>query len=303
MITVAHVSDVHALDLTGVRARDFLSHKRLGGAANLLLRRRNKHPVSTFEALIDDLNGLRPDHVAITGDLTNLSLASEFARARGLLDRIELGAAGVTVVPGNHDVYTWAAARAGLFEKVLGGYALSDGALAVEFPVVRRRGALCLIGLSSARPSPVPFADGRIGEAQLARVEAALRACQGSFRLVMVHHPPVDNRHVLLRGLRDRRALQDVLRRAGAELVIHGHEHRDVRGSVEGPTGPIPVMGVGSATYADPRAERRARYNLLHIDGTGFTVEQRVFDPTTGRFAAATPPPTGPAVTVGGGTY
>jgi 3',5'-cyclic AMP phosphodiesterase CpdA len=286
-VVVAHASDIHALFVRGLTLADVLSHKRLGGAANLLLRRRHKHPIAIFEALVEDLNRVRPDHVVITGDLTNLSLRSEFARAREILDGIALGPAGVTVIPGNHDVYTRSAERARSFESALGDYARSDDAEGVEYPIVRRRGGLAIVGVSSARPSPVPFADGRIGEAQLARVEAALAGNAGRFRMVLVHHPPVDNRNVLLRGLRDRRALQAVLARAGAEVVLHGHEHRDVRTTVAGPGRAIPVLGVGSATYDDARAARRARYNLLHIAGDGFTVETRVHDPATGRFEPA----------------
>jgi 3',5'-cyclic AMP phosphodiesterase CpdA len=286
-ITVAHITDLHALTLRGARAWDFVSHKRLGGAVNLLLRRRNKHPVALFEALVDDLNRVRPDHVAVTGDLTNLSLDGEFAQAREVLDRLTLGPREVTVVPGNHDVYTRGVERARAFERALGPYALSDGAAEVEYPVLRRRGGLLLVGLSSARPSPVPFADGRVGAAQLARVEAALAGAVGSFRLVLVHHPPFDNRHALLRGLRDRRALQAVLARTGAELVLHGHEHRDVVSSLPGPAQPVPVLGTGSGTYDDPRPERRARYRLLRITGTTFSVETRVHDPASGRFIAA----------------
>src|SRR5437762_3454079 len=113
---VAHISDLHALSLKGVSPFAFLSHKRLGGAANLLLKRRAKHPVRLFEALVDDLNRVAPDHVVCTGDLVNLSLDAEFALARSLLDRIALGPAGVTVVPGNHDIYTWASQRRRAFE-------------------------------------------------------------------------------------------------------------------------------------------------------------------------------------------
>ena len=290
MITVAHASDLHALSLRGTSPFAFLSHKRLGGAANLLLNRRNKHPLSLLAALIDDLNRTRPDHVALTGDLVNLSLDAEFTVARAELDRLTLGKQGVSVVPGNHDVYVWMSERARSFERFIGGYCTSDegagdeGVAAAAFPFVRVRGEIAIIGLSTARPSPVPFADGRVGPAQLAALEQALVRHRGKFRLLLLHHPPVDNRHAFLRGLRDRAALQQVLGRAGAELVLHGHEHRDVRAFVSGPDGPIPVVGVGSATYDDPRRDRRARYNLIHIDDRRFTIETRVHDPATNHF-------------------
>lgn len=288
---VAHFSDIHALSLDGVSPLSFLN-KRFAGGVNLLLRRRNKHPVRLFESLIDDLNEMRPDHVVVSGDLTNLSLDPEFALARSLLDRIALGPSEVSIVPGNHDVYVWAAALRHSFLRALAPYATSDGAGAAEgggtsrprFPLVRARGEIAVVGISTALPSPVPLADGWVGPRQLAAVERALEAHADRFRIVLLHHPPVTNRHSFLRGLRDRVWLQRVLRRTGAELILHGHEHRDVRSFVDGPDGPIPVIGVGSGSYDDPRPERRARYNLYRIEGRRVTVQTRVHDRARGRF-------------------
>jgi 3',5'-cyclic AMP phosphodiesterase CpdA len=295
VVTLAHFSDVHALSLAGVSPLAFLN-KRVFGGINLLVHRRNRYPVRHFEALVEDLNRVRPDHVAVTGDLTNLSLDAEFALARALLDRIALGPSGVTVIPGNHDVYVWAAKLRRTFERSLAPYASSDGADGEpRFPIVRERGAIALVGISTAVPSPVPFATGRVGHGQLDAVEEALGRLDGRrFRVVLIHHPPVRNRHVLWRGLRDRDRLAEVLARVGAELVLHGHEHRDLRSSVSGPRGPIPIVGVGSATYDDPRPERRARYNLIRIDGDRFTVETRVHDAATGRFVPLIPHPLDP---------
>ncbi len=284
MITVAHFSDVHALSLDGVSPLAFLN-KRLAGGANLLLKRRDKHPVRLFEALLEDLDRVHPDHVIVTGDLVNLSLDAEFALVRSLLDRIALPPSEISVVPGNHDVYVWAAALRRSWQRAVAPFATSDGANEPSFPLVRARGDLAIIGLSTALPSPVPFADGWVGPRQLAAAARALEAHRGRFRIVALHHPPVKNRHAFLRGLRDRALLARVLRRTGAELVLHGHEHRDVRAELPGPDGPIPVIGVGSATYDDPRPDRRARYNVYRIADGRFSVETRVHDPRTGRFA------------------
>src|SRR5512140_3287059 len=100
---VAHFSDVHALSLAGAHPLQFLS-KRFAGGVNLLLKRRQRYPVRLFEAVVDDINRVRPDHVIITGDLTTLSLPGEYALARRILDRLALGPSEVSVVPGNHDV-------------------------------------------------------------------------------------------------------------------------------------------------------------------------------------------------------
>jgi 3',5'-cyclic AMP phosphodiesterase CpdA len=276
---LAHFSDVHALPpsvFRGTRPWHWVS-KRFAGYVNLRLNRREKHPVRLFEAVVDDVNKSGVDHVVVTGDLVNLSLPSELQIARALLDRLALGPSGVTVVPGNHDVYTVDAYVGRHFERAMRPYLESDDPSREGFPLVRRRGDLVVVGISTARPSPVPFADGSVGRRQLRAVEEALADARGTFRVLALHHPPVTNRASFLRGLRDRDALQKVLRRVGCELVLHGHEHRDLRTTVEGPSGPIPVIGVGSGTYDDPRGERRARYNVYHImDGRLARVETRV---------------------------
>lgn len=293
---IAHFSDVHALALDGVRPWQFLN-KRVAGLLNLKLKRREKHPVRLFRAIVEDLNREPVDHVVVTGDLTNLSLLPEFRLAREILDGLRLGPEHVTVVPGNHDVYTLGALQRKVFWDTFAPYATSDAGAGVEFPLVRVRGELAVIGLSTALPSPPPLADGWVGRAQLAAVEEKLAALAGKFRVLLLHHPPYTNRHAVLRGLRDRGALQKVLARVGAELVLHGHEHRDLRRTLPGPGGgEIPVIGVGSGTYDDHRLERRARYNVYTVaDGRLVSVETRVHDAARDRFVAAATPPTAPA--------
>jgi 3',5'-cyclic AMP phosphodiesterase CpdA len=284
-VKLAHFSDVHALSLDGVKPWQFLN-KRVAGYLNLRLNRREKHPVALFRAIVDDLNERPVDHVVVTGDLTNLSLRPEFELARAILDDIALGPENVTVIPGNHDVYTLGALSQKLFRRLLAPYATSDGKATVEFPLVRVRGDVAIVGLSTALPSPPPLADGWLGAAQLDAVDAALASLDGKFRVLALHHPPYTNRHSILRGLRDRKALQKVLARRGCELVLHGHEHRDLHVTLPGPRGLIPVIGVGSGTYDDRRADRRARYNVYTIEsGRLVSVETRVHDATAGKFA------------------
>ena len=294
---LAHVSDLHAFSLENTGLLPFLS-KRLAGVVNLHLNRKEKHPRAILDALFADLNTQQLDEVTITGDLTNLALESEFRLARRLLDQLELGSRHVTVVPGNHDVYTLDALLRRPFHQHMHPYATSDSG-DDSFPFVRVRDPIALIGLSTARPSPVPFASGSLGTRQLGRLEERLEELgrRGLYRVVLLHHPPVNNRHSILRGLRDRSGFAGVLARVGAELVLHGHEHRDLDDHLDGPNGPIPVSGVASATYADARPDRRARYHIydlqpsLHAPARIVTRTVRAYDPATGRFAAIYCPP------------
>lgn len=284
---VAHISDLHALELSGVSPLRFLN-KRLLGGLNLLRKRASQHPLRILDALCRDLNRVPLDHIVVTGDLSNLSFPSEFRRARRSIDTLRLGPREVTVIPGNHDVYVWEAYFGRHFEKSFAPYCLGDDAQpgdAPHFPFSRVRGDVAFIGCSTALPSPPPLADGWLGRRQLAEIADSLSRLRGRFRVLLIHHPPVPYRLDLLRALRDRRGLQDVLRRVGCELILHGHEHRDLCAELPGPRGPIPVIGVGSGTFADPRLDRRARYNIYTVTpGSGFSVEQRVYDPASETF-------------------
>lgn len=284
----AHISDLHALDLQGVSPLRFLN-KRLAGYINLVRKRRKAHSLQILDTLCADLNEQALDHVVVTGDLTNLSLPTEFARARQALDSLKLGPQQVSVIPGNHDVYVWEARWLKYFERALGPYALGDAAVAEgraevlpTFPYVRVRGDVVFVACSTALPSPPPLADGWLGRRQLRAIEAALQAHADKFRVLLIHHPPLPQSLDWLRALRDRGALRKLLSRTGCELILHGHEHRDLRGELPGPSGPIPVIGVGSATYNDARPERRARYNIYTVERTAtgfhFSTEQRVHD-------------------------
>ena len=124
--------------------------------------------------IVADLKAQAPDHIAVTGDLVNISLAGEFAPARAWLDA--LGSPhDVTVVPGNHDAYVRGAARHP--QLALGRlHARRRCGDAARFRSCAGAAPLALIGLSSAVPTPPFMATGRLGGEQLARLARAARA-------------------------------------------------------------------------------------------------------------------------------
>jgi 3',5'-cyclic AMP phosphodiesterase CpdA len=299
---LAHASDLHLLSLGGARLLDFANKRWIGGL-NLLANRGRHHRPEIFEAMIEDLNAGTADHLVVTGDLTNLALPDEFRFARGLFDRLALGPGQVTVVPGNHDAYVkdgvrHFAAEFAPFAASDPGWAWPDGE---PWPVVRVHGPVALIGLSTSHQTPWFTAYGRVGDEQLARLRAALvdPRLAGLCRVVLIHHPPAGPwAESVVRGLKDRARLAEVLAEAGAELVLHGHEHRDLTSSLAGPDGAIPVRGIQSGTYEAGRLDRRARYRILTIEpatdgGRARVVDValRVFDPGAGRFVAEATPP------------
>jgi 3',5'-cyclic AMP phosphodiesterase CpdA len=73
---LAHVTDPHFRSFAGAHVGDFLG-KRAVGALNLVVNRQRKHKMELLAALGEDLRRERPDHVALTGDLSNVSLDAE----------------------------------------------------------------------------------------------------------------------------------------------------------------------------------------------------------------------------------
>lgn len=285
MFRLAHVTDPHFRGFREMRPLDFAG-KRAVGLANLVVNRTRKHKMELLEDLRRDLRGLAPDHLALTGDLSNVSITGEWRVALAWLDLCGLAPDAVTVIPGNHDAYVAQVVAERSFEKLFAAYQTSDIDRDPEtayYPFVQIREGLALVGVSSAVATGDLGAWGEIGEQQLQRLEALLRspALAGLVRVVLLHHPPVVHKGGEHRNLRDRDAFAAVLARAGADLVLHGHDHQDERGDLPGPDGKaIPIIGGGSASYAGS-PERRARYNLFEIDGGVITWTTRVHDEAT----------------------
>jgi 3',5'-cyclic AMP phosphodiesterase CpdA len=296
---VAHCSDLHLLSHDGARWLD-LANKRWIGAMNLLSSRSRHYHVDAFDHMVDDMNAQGIEHVLCTGDVTNLALEQEFRFARGKFDRLAGGPEHVTVIPGNHDAYVAeGVAHFGVFfepySRTDAGWEWTDADKDPEdalddlrWPLVRVRGELAIIGLSTSRQTPWFTAYGRVGAGQLARVSKALAdpRLAGKARLVAIHHPPAGKRAAnKIRGLRDHVAFGEVIGRGGCDLIVHGHEHQDLTETLTGPTGPIPVRGIASGTYHHNKPDRIARYRIFEIAGGKIVSDSlRVWTREHGRF-------------------
>jgi 3',5'-cyclic AMP phosphodiesterase CpdA len=261
---LAHLSDPHLGPLPKPRLQE-LAGKRATGYLHWSRKRSLVHRSEVLARIVDDLKAQAPNHIALTGDLLNISLAAEYAPASAWL--AALGSPqDVSLVPGNHDVYVRGAT--GQPELHWGDYMRGDGAAEPHgFPFMRRRGPLALIGLSSAVPTAPFMATGQLGPEQLRHLAPLLDRSrdEGLFRVVMIHHPPVSKSH--FKRLTDAAAFREVLAQHGADLVIHGHDHAHSVLWLDGKQGRIPAVGVPSASEAPPGKHDPAGYNLYKIDG------------------------------------
>ncbi len=289
-ITLAQLSDVHLAPLSGFSLRH-LNVKRALGYLNWQRSRRHVHRRASLDLVVADLKAHAPDHIAVTGDLINLGLPAEYEGASAWLHGLGTPES-VTVVPGNHDVYTHVRGHAGIgrwadFMRPDAWGARFAPPAAEAFPFVRRLGPAALICLNSAVETPPFVAAGELGPRQIAALADILQRTEqeGLVRVVLIHHPPLPGQAPPRRALRDAAELEQVLASHGAELVLHGHNHRDNLIDFTWARGRIPVLGVASGSGGRAhKSEPLGRYNLLRIaraDGVArIECTTRGLDPT-----------------------
>lgn len=236
----------------------------------------------SLELLLADMKSHNPDHVALTGDVVNIALEREFLQAASWLKTV--GPPNeVSLIPGNHDAYVPRALT--MAKKHWRPYFLGDEKTtdSVEFPYVRQRGRIKVIALSTGVPTAPFMATGRLGREQLLKAEVQLKSAlaDNCFRVVLIHHPPFVEKGRWYKRLTDYEAFNAMIKRAGADLILHGHTHRRNVMYLDGPTGKVPVVGVPSAASGLEGKHEPGRYNLYQIneidkanDGTSWRIEQ-----------------------------
>ncbi len=267
MFTFAHLSDPHLGPLPRPKFRELFS-KRFLGYTNWRVRRRGRHDMACLAALTADILAQNTDHIACTGDLAVIGLDAEFTPARAFLETLG-DPTHVSLVPGNHDSYVRGTADHPQLH--WSEYMTGDGERAEgepHFPFVRRRGRVAIVGLSSAVPTGFHSAEGRLGKEQCWQLADVLKELgeEGLFRVIMVHHPPTGTGDVF-RRLTDARRIKRALLRSGAELVIHGHNHRNEHTTLLGRDGPVPVIGVPSASAGPTDSHAPGGYNIYRVWG------------------------------------
>jgi 3',5'-cyclic AMP phosphodiesterase CpdA len=291
--SLAHLSDLHLPPPQSEGSWRGLSGKQVLAFLSWQRKRHRVHTLQPLAALLADLTRYAPDHIAMTGDLVNFALPAEFSAARHWLEKLSPPAT-LSVIPGNHDLTVALPWQDGLgqWEGWMRGDSASQPAGSEQFPFLRRRGPLAIIGLSSALVTPLFSAAGQLGQPQRDALERLLAetARDGLFRVVLIHHPPVMGLGGARKALRDRAALLSILKRQGAELILSGHHHVTSLVSLPGPKGPIPSLGVPAAlaTLGKPEIAgwhlhrvRRAR------TGWQLTTLARCYDPASDTFRQA----------------
>jgi len=264
--TLIHISDLH-IHCLPTQAADWLS-KRGVGALNLILRRGREHPYARAVELVRTLQGMEWDHLAVTGDLTQLSLVSEFARVHETLaPLLARGPEAVTVLPGNHDRYVDDPEAWSAYQRYFGPY-FGGGEICTK----RLSENWWMASWDSTRPTPAFNATGLVREETLAETGRWMAALPPGARVIIANHYPVltppEHPSPHLHDLVNREQVLEWLRHQPVDLYLHGHVHHNWIMELKEGGRPLRLVNSASTTRVPRPGDRSAYHRItLHPDG------------------------------------
>jgi 3',5'-cyclic AMP phosphodiesterase CpdA len=227
----------------------------------------------TDEALLTPLASviakLRPDLIAVSGDLTQRARNAEFQAARAFLDRLPKPQ---IIVPGNHDVPLH-----NVFSRFIGPLTKYLRHVTDDLEPFYADDEIAVLGINTARS--LTFKRGRINSKQIEHAKERLCTLDPKIIKVIVTHHPFD--------LPDGRAANERLGRAGlamemvwacrCDLLLAGHLHVSDAGSVAmhtlGGSHDAIVVQAGTATSTRGRGEINS-FNAIRVEANRIEVQR-----------------------------
>jgi 3',5'-cyclic AMP phosphodiesterase CpdA len=219
---VALIGDIHAT--RRLVAPWALLGKRALGLANAWLNPKRRFRLELLRHVLDRMAEIDPDHLLLTGDLTATAHPGEFDDVARVLDPY-LRLLPSMMVPGNHDRYTFHAARHQVFERTF------HTVLPNRYPSFRRLTEHWrLLALDASVPR-VFVSRGRLGLEQIRQAVRRIELLEETDGLIVLcHYPfetPPDHRWSWQHQLFDAEPLKQALAAARCRvLFLHGHVHR-----------------------------------------------------------------------------
>lgn len=233
--------------------------------------------------LITVVRELKPDVVAVSGDLTQRARTEEFVQARGFLEQLPKPQ---IVVPGNHDVPLY-----NLLARF--GMPLTKYRLHVTRDLAPYHGdeEIAIAGVNTARA--FTRKGGRVNHKQVEAVAAKMcSAPKEAVRIIVTHHPfDVPEGHTERDLVGRAEMAMRIWAACGADLFLSGHLHLSQvsqtakRYRIAGHSAIVAQAGTTTSTRG--RGEANA-FNVIRIDRGEIAVEQFRWEPETGIFARAT---------------
>ncbi|MEM7345933.1 MAG: metallophosphoesterase [Chloroflexota bacterium] len=226
-----------------------------------------------FKCIVDHmLLTLKPADdfvVVITGDLVHEASLGHFRKVKSYLDELEEAGMQVLVVPGNHDYgskHISSKKYVRMFKEVF--FDNPD----LPYPKLDIIDTIAFLGLDSMADElhwhDRIFAEGELGEAQLARLESRLNSHlvgEAEHVVVYLHHHPFQVNNYFNR-LKDSEAFGEIIKSHNQQidLLLFGHNHQGRKWN--GVWGVSRCLDAGSSTTMDNSAGYHRIIDLSNPD-------------------------------------
>jgi 3',5'-cyclic AMP phosphodiesterase CpdA len=234
------------------------------------------------DPLIKTIDEIRPNLVAVSGDLTQRARSWQFREARAFLDRLPQPQ---IVVPGNHDVPLH-----NVFARFFQPLNKYRRYITDELQPVYTDKEIVVVGVNTARSLTIK--SGRINERQVANLRETFCALSDDVvKTIVTHHPfdlpeGHDERDLVGRA----RMAMNLLAECGADLFLAGHLHVGHTGhtakryNIRGHSALVVQAGTASSTRG--RGEANS-FNVIRTQHPEITVERWDWQPATASFVLA----------------
>ena len=228
---------------------------------------------AVIQPLIDTIARVRPDLIAVSGDLTQRARKDQFQDAQAFLRALPFPQ---IIVPGNHDVPFY-----NVYARFLLGLSRYQRYITEDLEPFYADSEIAVLGLNTSRA--LALKGGRVNRMQVARVVERLRTLGDDVvKIIVTHHPFDLPEYYPSRALvgRARMALKRLSGR-GIDLFLAGHLHvshaapATLRFKINGRSALF--IQAGTATSTRERGEANA-FNVLYIDRPNITVERYSWD-------------------------
>ena len=224
---------------------------------------------SLIQPLTDLVNGIHPDLLVVSGDLTQRARSAQFKEARHFLDTLPVPQ---IVVPGNHDIPLH-----NLFNRFLRPLDKYRRYICADTEPVYIDAEIAVMGLNTARSLTVK--NGRINPEQIARIRACFSSLSPRLiKIIVTHHPFDLPAHIGTKNLVGRAGIaMQGFADCGADLLLAGHVHASHAGSTADryriDDYAALVVQAGTATSTRGRGEANS-FNVVRIDAAQVTIER-----------------------------
>jgi 3',5'-cyclic AMP phosphodiesterase CpdA len=189
--------------------------------------------------------GMIPFTLAITGDITTRGAEHGYREAIESLVKTKriLAISRVLVCPGNHDISPVRSREFQPFNRfAFEATGSKDQNWNYLEPVaVESDGSYSFISINSAFEG-----DHRYGSTPIAQLRAALDNTEGTHRILLLHHSPIQSSYAG-GGMADAYELLRLASERQVAAVLHGHVHSDQTLSIG--SGPTVLYGIGSLGF------------------------------------------------------